>query len=88
MNSLPAGFAFVVIVICVVIGLLWIILPFAVFGLKPLVRELIREQKRTNDLLKGGGSTTAHTREPERIVPEGVMGRGERFSGSPNLPPT
>jgi hypothetical protein len=29
----------------------WIILPFAIIGTKPLLRQLIAEQKRTNDLL-------------------------------------
>lgn len=36
------------IVLCVV----WIILPFAIFGTKPLLRELIRETQRTNQLLE------------------------------------
>lgn len=30
----------------------WIILPFAVLGVKPLLRELIKEQKRTNVMLE------------------------------------
>ena len=34
-----------VLVIC------WIMLPFALIGLKPLVRELIRQQERTNEHL-------------------------------------
>jgi len=33
--------------------ILWIILPFAMFGIKPLLRELIQEQRTTNALLKG-----------------------------------
>lgn len=35
-----------------VLVVVWIVLPFAVFGLKPLLRELIREQRRTNELLE------------------------------------
>jgi len=34
-----------VLVIC------WVLLPFALFGLKPLMRELIQEQQRTNEHL-------------------------------------
>jgi len=34
-----------------VLAVCWIVLPFALIGLKPLLRELIREQKRTNELL-------------------------------------
>ena len=29
---------------------LWVLLPFAVFGSKPLLRELIAQQKQTNEL--------------------------------------
>jgi hypothetical protein len=29
----------------------WIILPLALIGTKPILRDLLREQKRTNDLL-------------------------------------
>lgn len=34
-------------------GILLIFLPFSVFGTKPLLRELIAEQKRTQDILRG-----------------------------------
>ncbi len=35
------GLYLVALLFGVVIGILWIILPFAVFGTKPLLRELI-----------------------------------------------
>jgi hypothetical protein len=35
----------------VLIAILWILMPFAIFGTKDLLRELIREQKRTNEIL-------------------------------------
>lgn len=45
----------VVIVLLVLLALLiyvlWILMPFAVFGTKDLLRELIKEQKRTNEIL-------------------------------------
>jgi len=34
-----------------VLGICWIILPFAILGTKPLLRQILAEQKRTNDLL-------------------------------------
>ena len=34
-----------------ILSILWILVPFAVFGIKPLLRQLIAEQRRTNDLL-------------------------------------
>lgn len=39
-------------IVAFVIAVLWLLLPFAVFGLKDLVRELIKEQKRTNVMLE------------------------------------
>lgn len=41
-----AGMIFLVIV-----GICWIVLPFAILGTKPLLRTLIAEQQRTNALL-------------------------------------
>lgn len=40
------------IILVIAIVLLWIFLPFAVFGTKRLLEVLIKEQQRTNDLLK------------------------------------
>jgi threonine/homoserine/homoserine lactone efflux protein len=39
------------LLVATVIAILWVLLPFAVFGLKDLVRQAIREQKRASDLL-------------------------------------
>lgn len=61
-GSLVVGFWIAVAFVAV----LWIILPFAVFGLKPLVRELILQQKRTNVLLE---LATRNARE--RNAPDG-----------------
>jgi cytochrome b subunit of formate dehydrogenase len=35
-----------------ILAVLWILLPFALFGTKALLRELIAEQQRTNSLLE------------------------------------
>ena len=35
----------------IVLAICWIILPFALIGTKPLLRELIAEVKRNNQLL-------------------------------------
>ena len=39
------------IVFAIVLLVCWIVLPLALIGTKPLLRELIREQRRTNELL-------------------------------------
>lgn len=35
----------------IVLLVMWIILPFAIIGTKLLLRQLIEEQRRTNELL-------------------------------------
>jgi hypothetical protein len=34
------------------IAILWILMPFAIFGTKPLLKTLIAEQKKTNKLME------------------------------------
>lgn len=41
----------VLAIIAFVVIIAWIFLPFAMFGMKDLLRELIGEQRRTNQLL-------------------------------------
>lgn len=49
-----AGMSVVVLILALLgllIAVLWILMPFAIFGTKDLLRELIREQKKTNEIL-------------------------------------
>lgn len=41
----------VAIVLLIILVIAWILLPIAVIGTKPLLRELLAEQKKTNALL-------------------------------------
>lgn len=55
MTSTDPTFATIIVFLWIagfLIAVLWVLLPFAVFGLKDLVRELIKEQKRTNVMLE------------------------------------
>lgn len=36
----------------ILVAILWVLMPFAIFGTKDLLRTLIQEQKRTNELLQ------------------------------------
>jgi hypothetical protein len=49
-----AGLILAASIFGIVLTIAWIILPFALIGTKPLLRELIRETKRTNELLARG----------------------------------
>ena len=51
MEALGAGVVIAIGVLCLLIAVLWILMPFAIFGTKDLLRELIKEQKRTNEIL-------------------------------------
>jgi len=51
MAGLGAGAVLAMAIFAIILAIAWIILPFALIGTKPLLRELIRETKRTNELL-------------------------------------
>lgn len=40
------------IMLALAIAVLWICMPFAVFGMKPILQQLLAEQKKTNKLLE------------------------------------
>jgi len=54
------GFVFVI-----VLAISWIILPFALIGTKPLLRQLIAEVRRNNELLDGRLPALRSPRAPE-----------------------
>jgi hypothetical protein len=50
--ALISWLALAAVVLLVILAICWIILPFAIIGTKPLLRELISELKRQNALLE------------------------------------
>lgn len=52
MNGMNTGIGLVITIVLAVIAILWILLPFSVFGIKDLLQELINEAKKTNELLE------------------------------------
>ncbi|RRN78332.1 MULTISPECIES: hypothetical protein [Pseudoxanthomonas] len=68
MNALMIAAA----IFALILTVLWILVPFAVFGIKSLLRQLIAEQRRTNDLLTtppvAPAATTVRTDVPGEPV--------------------
>ena len=63
---------FAAIAVAIVIAILWILLPFAVFGTKPLLREILDEQqamlaelKKLNTTLARGSADPAATEDSD-----------------------
>ena len=53
MESQVGGVLYIALVIFgLVLLVCWIVLPFALIGTKAILRELVREQRRTNALLE------------------------------------
>jgi hypothetical protein len=61
----------------------WLLLPLALFGVKPLLRELLAEQKRTNELLTQA-STNATAAAQRRASAEFEDTRPRAGAGNPN----
>jgi hypothetical protein len=55
-GGLPAGLLVALVIFFLlsmgVIMVLWMALPFSVFGIKDLIRQCLKEQKETNEILK------------------------------------
>jgi CHASE3 domain sensor protein len=51
MVDYSSGFGLVVVIFLVVLAVLWFLLPFAIFGIKDKLTELIAETKKTNNQL-------------------------------------
>jgi len=54
-HILPAmmgAFGLLFFLLLFILLILWVALPFSIFGIKDLIREAIEEQKKTNELLK------------------------------------
>lgn len=63
-----------------VLAILWLLVPFAVFGIKGLLRQLLAEQRRTNELLSQiavgeAGAEVAKVQIPEFKRPDRLFGR-------------
>ena len=50
-DSLPPLVGIIVICFLVVLAILWFFLPFAIFGIDSKMKELLRETRKTNELL-------------------------------------
>ena len=46
----------IVAIFIIVLTIAWIILPFALIGIKPILRELLDEMRKANDLRDRGRS--------------------------------
>lgn len=46
-----AAFGLIGTLFLLILAILWILVPFAIFGIKPLLRDLFHEQRRTNEAL-------------------------------------
>jgi biopolymer transport protein ExbB/TolQ len=63
MAALGMGYVLLMIV-GVVLLILWLFLPFAVFGMKDILRELRNEQRRTNQLLEAARRDVPTLKDP------------------------
>lgn len=75
MQGIGAGFTLVLVLFLLVLAVLWIVLPFAVFGLKKLVRDAIdvlRENNRQLTLLVSAQERLARELEKARQKPDGA----------------
>jgi hypothetical protein len=58
----------IVALVAVVAGVLWILLPFAVFGIKPRLDNILAELRQTNAALKNLGDQNRVLVEQQKLM--------------------
>ena len=53
-----AAFGLIGTLFLFILAILWLLVPFAIFGIKPLLKELVSEQRKTQALLMEIGKNT------------------------------
>ena len=56
METLGPVAVLAIAIFLVILTIAWIILPFALIGIKPILRELLEEMRKANDLRDRGRS--------------------------------
>lgn len=46
------GLWVLLVLFALLVLVLWVLMPFAIFGTKTILRDLLRQQQRTNELLE------------------------------------
>ncbi|MEX0180051.1 MULTISPECIES: hypothetical protein [unclassified Stenotrophomonas] len=67
----------VLVLLWVVLAILWLVVPFAIFAIKRILLDILAEQRRTNELLARGSKPTdtgAHVDIPEFRPKGGFFG--------------
>lgn len=66
------------LVFLLVLGVAWFFMPFAIFGTKPILKDILRELKNNNDLLR---TIASHAKDQADwvkragvVVPDGATG--------------
>ena len=65
MDGMSAGLMLAGLVFAVVLAVCWLVLPFALIGTKPLLRQLLRQQEQTNTLLRQIAARNGGGRPPQ-----------------------
>lgn len=65
-----SGGSGIVAILMVILAVLWILVPVAIFGIRGVLREILVEQKRTNELLSNRSLEMGAAAVPAAKIPE------------------
>ncbi len=85
MAEFGVGLVFALFCLLLVLVICWIVLPFAVIGTKPLLQELIEQQRATNAHLADLKAMRTSTQGPEPKRPAGEMDLGRTPTGEATI---
>lgn len=66
LQTIPEWLFISLLVFATALVIMWLLLPFAMFGIKPLLKRMIEQQQRCNELLERLPARHAPADEPTR----------------------
>jgi len=68
MGAVSPTIVLILFLVGLLIVVLWVLMPFAIFGTKPLLRELIAQQRMTNEHLRVLRAGAAPAKKPDDLA--------------------
>lgn len=65
LERIAGSIAIIIVLAVILLTVLWVFVPFSIFGIKDLMKKNLKEQERTNELLEAIGKELS-TREPRK----------------------
>jgi len=84
-QALRGGLLTVLLILAVIVAILWVFLPFAIFGTKEILRDILAELRRMNVALSAPPPKSGAQKISEYIAPDPDAGTTSQIRTEPKM---